>query len=42
LNKITNKFEPITPNLTDEDTLQSTIFEGLNIELATIFPEEEI
>lgn len=40
LNKENHKFEPTTPILTDEDAIKSTIFDGLKIELSTIFPEE--
>jgi len=42
INSDTHKFVPIVPVLTDEDYLESTLFEGLKIALADVFPEEEI
>jgi Uma2 family endonuclease len=40
LDEKTNKYIPTTPVLTDEDVLQSVVFEGLEIPLAGVFPEE--
>lgn len=40
LDVVTHKFVPTLPVLTDEDFLESKVFEGLEIDLSRIFPEE--
>ncbi len=40
LDVATHKFIPTLPVLTDEDFLKSEVFEGLEIDLSGIFPEE--
>ncbi|MFK7983859.1 MAG: Uma2 family endonuclease [Saprospiraceae bacterium] len=40
LDVATHKFVPTLPVLTDEDFLESKVFEGLKIDLSCIFPEE--
>lgn len=42
LDENTQKFTGIIPPLTDEDILTSSIFEGLQMDLAEVFPVEEI
>lgn len=41
LNEETQKFVAVVPTLTDEDILTSSVFEGLEIPMADIFPDEE-
>ncbi|MEZ4956725.1 MAG: Uma2 family endonuclease [Saprospiraceae bacterium] len=41
LSRDTGKFTAVIPALTDEDTLTSIVFEGLQIPLATIFTNDD-
>ena len=41
LDKTTQKFVGQIPVLTDEDVLQSKVFEGLEIALIDVFPKEK-
>ncbi len=42
LDQDTHQFVPTVPVLTDEDYLKSKVFEGLEIALEAVFPEEDL